>query len=147
MRRLSLVLAAVFVLPLIGSDSPKGYDDRAEEPGIEGTWRAMTFEYRGDKRQPERQSVITFCGGTLTCDWSDGDLWQGNYRIDPSRKPPYLDWIPSKGYFAGKTLRALYERNGDTLRIVYLPSMGYDQRPQSFNDYHVLIWTYQRVKK
>jgi len=146
MRRLSLLFAALLVLPLLGSDSPKEYDDRTETAGIEGTWRAMEYEFKGTTGKPTRQCVMTFRGGTLTSPWSDGDLWQGSYRIDPTRQPPHLDWIPSKGFYEGTTLKAICQIDGDTLRIAYFDGRFTKQRPQGFNDKGVIVWVHKREK-
>jgi hypothetical protein len=45
MRR--LLLAALLVLSLLGSDSPREYDDRTQDMGIEGDWLLLRVETDG----------------------------------------------------------------------------------------------------
>jgi hypothetical protein len=47
MRRLSLLFAVVFVVPLFGYDSPIEYDGSMAEGGIEETWQEIRYEHDG----------------------------------------------------------------------------------------------------
>jgi hypothetical protein len=86
-----LVVAVLLVLPLFGSDSPKEYDDKTENVGIEGKWRLI-----------DGKNVVTFRSGTYTVDDGDGNPWRGTYRTDKSHYPHHLDLFPSNGPYKGK---------------------------------------------
>ena len=143
MRRLSVLFAVLFVVLLFGSDSPKGYDDATEANNIEGTWRLT--EINGDDGVSESHRYVTYHSGTYTIDWNVGDLWHGRYKIEPNRKPPHLDLIPSSGFLKGQTIKGIYQLDGDKLRIAVMPG-GEGPRPWGFNDKGVHIETYRRVK-
>ena len=73
MRRLSLLPAALFVVSLFGSDSPKEYDDKTEIVGIEGTWRLIEMGVqRGRRAKYEALIVMKFRSGTIRDDIGDG---------------------------------------------------------------------------
>jgi uncharacterized protein (TIGR03067 family) len=146
MHRLSLPLAALFIVPLLGSDSPKEYDDRTEPVGIEGTWQRTAFELRGEPLDLPYQSVVTFHNGTYTRNDSNGDTLQGTYRIVSSDKPGHVDFMPSNGILKGQTLKFIYQVDGDTFRDAGIPSEEYRRRPQGFRDKDVEVGTYKRVK-
>src|ERR1700722_12121645 len=114
MRRLSPLLAVLLVILLLGSDSPKDYDDRTEYVGIEGMWRLTAYEFGGRKVKLPFQVVLIYRDETFVYKRSDGDTTQGNYRIDPSRNPAPLDLIPSSGNFKGQTHKWIYQINNDT---------------------------------
>jgi uncharacterized protein (TIGR03067 family) len=142
MRCLSLLSTALLMLPLLGSDSPKEYDDKMESVGIEGTWRLIEIELSGVKATPT-QVVQTYCRRTYTST-INGTTSGGDYRIDSTCHPHHLDEIASTGPSKGETFKYIYQFDGDTLKIAYLP-FG-NPRPQGFNDKHIAVWTYKRVK-
>ena len=75
MHRLSLLFAVLSVVPLLGSDSAKEYDDRTEVAGIEGTWRGTRID---------RQYVMTYHSGTFTIDDGDGNPLRAIHKAFPS---------------------------------------------------------------
>src|SRR5690349_9206168 len=119
MRRIICLLAGVLlVVSSLGSDSPKGYDDKTENGGIEAPWRLIETEYKDRKWKAGRQDVMTLRSGIYTGKDSEGETVRGDYRIDPTRTPSTLDWIPSKGQ---TVIRFIFQIDGDTLRIAGIP--------------------------
>ena len=141
MRRFALLFAVLFVLPVLGSDSPKEYDDKMEYVGIEGTWRQIEIDYHGKTSNPTSEVSLTVRSGTFVFNLSDGNGLQGNFRIDPTRKPPHLDYMPN-GSLTGQTLMHIYQIDSNTLRIAYLDIAF---RPQEFTQVDI-VETYKRVK-
>jgi uncharacterized protein (TIGR03067 family) len=141
MRRLSLLIAVLFVVPLFGSDSPKEYDDKAVNYGIDGTWRLIEVEKNGEKIRPPILEVITFRGGTYTYTFPEEGIVsnpkQWSYRIDCTHQPPHLDYISSI-----ETVKCIYQIDRDTLKIANKDEL----RPQSFKDTNTRVATYKRVK-
>jgi uncharacterized protein (TIGR03067 family) len=145
MRRTILLLAGVLLSVMaLGSDSAKEYDDKTDYVGIEGTWRRTEIEFSGRKWNPDSISLVTFRGQTYTCSLSDGDGERGNFRIDPTRKPAHLDYIPD--WSKGQSCKSIYQIEGDTLRVAVISAHSYTKRPQGFNDEQVIVLTYKRVK-
>ena len=140
MRRTMLLLSALVVLALLGSDSRKEYDDRTVYLGIEGTWRLTEIGTKDWRINAPVQRVETFRDETCTFKWDDGDTWRGNYRIDSTHKPLHFDLIP----IGGRSLMYIYQIDGDTLRMAHFANL--QERPQGFSDEGVSIETYKRVK-
>lgn len=139
--RLTILLVAVATL---ASDSPKEYDDKAETVCIEGNWRLTQVEISGHK-DSSSDRVLYLRNGTFTMEFDDGDSWKGTYRIDVSRRPFHLNLLPSNGHYQGRTLRNIYEINGDTLTIAFI-LLDRSECPLVLNDHRLRIDTYERVK-
>ena len=138
MRRTVCLLAALLVLPSLGSDAPKEYDGSMEEPSIEGTWRRTTAS--------GHSLVMTFHSGDFTLAVGNTVLGRGSYRIDSSRNPRLLDKAPTYGAYKGATVKCLYHIDGGgALRIAYTPSDP-EQRPRWFTGEGVEVETYKRVR-
>jgi uncharacterized protein (TIGR03067 family) len=145
MRRLCLPLAALLVLPLLGSDAPRGYDGATEADDIQGTWEFTRYEYGGRAaRAPHFRDVTTYRGGTFTTARGDGDTIRGSYRLDPASKPSRLVKCPVVGPQQGRATQLIYEVNGDTLRVAEL--FDADGHPQGFKDRGVVVLVYTRAK-
>ena len=86
MRRLSLLLAVVFVLMLLGSDSPKEYDGEMTAGGIDGTWLMTEYEFQGRKEKVNASIVHTYRKRTFAIVPREGETWKGTFRTD--LKPP-----------------------------------------------------------
>jgi uncharacterized protein (TIGR03067 family) len=145
MRRIVCLLAGVLlVVPSLGSDAPKEYDGATVQVDeLEGTWR-MT-ENDGMMVDPTSQRVTTFRSRTYTINWNDGDTDRGSYRIDSTHNPPRLSWVPSSGPWSGHTTTAIYQIDGDTLRLAFY-GFG-DDPPEGFEvTGRYFVQTYKRVK-
>jgi uncharacterized protein (TIGR03067 family) len=138
MRRIVCLLAGVLlVVPSVGSDAPREYDDKSEYVGIEGTWRWTTTSGHA--------LVLTFHSGGFTLAVENTVLGRGSYRIDSSRYPLFLDKLPTYGPYKGVTVKCLYQIDGGALRIAYMPSDP-EQRPRWFTGEGVEVETYKRVR-
>lgn len=144
MRRTTLLLSALLVLSLLGSDSSREYDGATEFVGIEGTWRETGFEANGQKINNNFEVVTTYRSGTFTI-VSPGPS-AGSYRIDHSRNPPQLEWLPSSGAHKGKTIKWIYQIDGDTLKIACLVHEYEKRPPQGFDEKDLYVYTHKRVK-
>jgi uncharacterized protein (TIGR03067 family) len=72
---------------------------------------------------------------------------QGTCKLNPSAKPKALDITGTDGPNKGKTILAIYERNGDTLRVCY--DLSGKNRPTEFKTQagtQLFLVTYQREK-
>ena len=149
MRRIVWLLAGVLLVMLsVGSDSPREYSDGATEVDeLQGTWQWTGDEFNGRKVETRLQEVLTFRNANYTSKYSDGDTFRGSYRLDPTRKPPHLDEVPSNGPYQGQTVKYIYQLDRDTLRIAFMAAEDDMRRPQGFNDKGVYVETYKRVKK
>jgi uncharacterized protein (TIGR03067 family) len=140
MHRTVCLLAALLVLPALGSDSPKEYDDKAETDGLEGSWRLVTWEFNGGGAIPT-VGTITFHGRRFVED----NGTRGTFTTDTQRKPAHFDQTYATGDFAGQTYIGIYQRDGDTLRIAI--HSGGELRPKDFNSNgRFIVQTWERQK-
>src|SRR5262249_53107274 len=111
-----------------------------------GRWWLTAIQVAGASVARPWQCVTTYRGGTFTSDYGDGGTFRGSYRVDPSNKPPRLD--ESSGAYRGRTMKLIYEIEGDTLtlRIAYMADVDHFRRPQGFDDKGVIVQVYKRVR-
>jgi uncharacterized protein (TIGR03067 family) len=125
-------LALVFLAPLLfaaGTDDPK--NDRAK---IQGTWEVVEFVVNG-QAIPEEQSKemrFVFTEDKMTLMGSPGrDKREYTYTLDPAVTPRAIDTSPLDGPFKGKKGPAIYELDGDTLKLC-IPNKETKDRPTEF---------------
>jgi uncharacterized protein (TIGR03067 family) len=144
-----LKICVVFGVAMTLSLRARGADDaRNAGDNIDGTWLPSAAEL-GGKPWPEQFRKIT----KLVV---DGDKYivtvgeapdKGTIKLDPSAKPRALDVTGTEGPNKGKTFLAIYERNGDTLRICY--DLSGKARPSEFKSTEgsmLFLVTYERQK-
>ena len=104
----------------------------SENPFDEATLKTMKLVVEGDKY-------------TVTVGKSPFD--KGTIKIDPAAKPKTMDIIGTDGPNKGKTFLAIYELNGDTLRVCY--DLTGKVRPTEFKTKKgelLFLATYKRAK-
>jgi uncharacterized protein (TIGR03067 family) len=116
-------------LALACSSAARGAD--REDDTLEGTWLPSKAELAGKTFPDEvRKSIKLVIKGddyTVTV----GTLPdRGTCKLDPSAKPKALDITGTEGPNKGKTILAIYERDGDTLRVCY--DLSGKARPKEF---------------
>jgi uncharacterized protein (TIGR03067 family) len=103
----------------------------SENPFDEATLKAMKLVVEGDKY-------------TVTVGKS---IDKGSIKIDPAAKPKTMDIIGADGPSKGKTILAIYELTGDTLRVCY--DLTGKVRPTEFKTKKgelLFLATYRRAK-
>src|SRR5260370_27737192 len=126
MRRVYLLFAVLRVVPLLGSDSPKEYDDATtSSDSLEGSWDRVSAEHNG--------VPVAFAGGVLHFRVA-GRTWReetkgsaalaGTYRVEGVRRHTNLDLFHDEGN--GTPSRYIYRVEGDTLRVGFTSR---DRRP------------------
>jgi uncharacterized protein (TIGR03067 family) len=108
------MLAAFCVLALIGADKA----DEKKAGDLEGAWTIVTIALDGgDPKAPPEAGKITFLpAGKLTAQVG-ADKRELTYTSDPTKKPKQLDMTALDGENKGKTVKAIYVIEGDTLTI------------------------------
>jgi len=142
-------------------DAAKKDDDDAAKKDLallEGTWVVAGKEFMGKKATKEEVEKLR--GRLVIKDgkwalWSDDNekgkeeiVYEATFKLDPKAKPKELDLAYTNGEQKGTTDKAIYEIDGDTLRVCY-PFMGAG-RPAEFAgppDGKALLMTYKRVKQ
>lgn len=143
-----MLLNFILMLTLMLGFSLAWSDDTKDSGGLNGTWLPATAEL-GGKPFPEEFRKITRLvieGDRYTVTVGD-QIDRGTVKLDSSAKPMALDITGTEGPNKGKTIPAIYERDGDTLRVCYdLSGQG---RPKEFKTTEgslLFLVTYQREK-
>jgi uncharacterized protein (TIGR03067 family) len=115
---------------------------------MDGTWKPQTAELAGQK-YPQKildtmKLVIKGEGYLVEV---GGHTDEGRTKIDPAKSPRTIDITGTKGPNEGKTFLAIYELDGDELKVCY--DLSGKSRPTEFAtkpDTPLFLVHYRRVK-
>jgi uncharacterized protein (TIGR03067 family) len=105
MKKLLAVLAVGLLL---------GADDKNDK--LEGTWKAVKAVQNGMEQPDAGEHTLTFAGDMFTVTRNGETLMKGAFKADDTKKPKTIDFIVKEGQNDGKTIVAIYELDGDTLK-------------------------------
>jgi uncharacterized protein (TIGR03067 family) len=121
----------------------------ADTKAVQGSWKPVKAELAG---KPMPEAVIKTI--SLKLDSGKYEVFvgehpdRGTYTVDSSSKPKSMTVTGTEGPNQGKTFPAIYELNGDTLRICY--DLSGAKRPTEFKTVvgtKLYLVTYQRKKE
>jgi uncharacterized protein (TIGR03067 family) len=122
--------------------------DAKNANALDGTWLPASAELGGKEFPDEvRKTIKLVIKGekyTVTVGKADD---QGTVKLNASAKPKELDITGTYGPNKGKTILAIYERDGDTLRVCY--DLSGKNRPAEFKTTagtQLFLVTYKREK-
>ena len=143
LQRLLVAVALLFTLSLAAWSG-----DAKDKVGIEGTWLPTTAEMAGKAFPDEAlKSIKLEVKGDRYTVTVGKAVDEGTLKLKPKAKPKEMDIIGTDGPNKGKTILAIYERDGDTLRICY--DLGGESRPTEFKTKEgtkQFLVTYKREK-
>jgi uncharacterized protein (TIGR03067 family) len=138
---LSLALVLSFALAAQGGDAK-------EADSLQGTWLPSTAELSGKLFPDEVRKTITLVVKDDKYTVTVGkEVDQGTVKLNPAAKPKEMDITGTDGPNKGKTILAIYERDGDTLRVCY--DLSGKNRPTEFKTKEgtqLFLVTYKREK-
>jgi uncharacterized protein (TIGR03067 family) len=143
------MLKSFVVLTMVFSFSPaaKGGDAK-DGDSIGGTWLPSTAELGGKMFPDEVRKSIKLVLKDDKYTVTVGDrVDQGTVKLNPAANPKELDITGTEGPNKGKKILAIYERDGDTLRICY--DLSGKTRPTEFKTKEgtlLFLVTYKREK-
>jgi uncharacterized protein (TIGR03067 family) len=136
-----LTLALLFALAARSGDTKDG-------KALQGTWLPQTAELGGamfpDEVRKSIKLVVKDDKYTVT---AGKVVDQGTVKLNPSAKPKAMDLTGTDGPNKGKTFLAIYEHDGDTLRVCY--DLSGKNRPTEFKTKEgtqLFLVTYKREK-
>ena len=144
-----MLLKSFVALALAFSFLPAAWSGDAKNDGaIEGTWLPSSAELGGKEFPDEVRKTIKLVVKddkyTVTV---GAKIDKGTVKLNPSAKPKTLDITGTDGPNKGKTILAIYEHKGDTLRICY--DLSGKSRPTEFKtkeSTQLFLVTYKREK-
>jgi RNA polymerase sigma factor (sigma-70 family) len=112
---------------------------------LQGGWQMVGCEEGGKPVPPEDVIPIEFLSVSGTTFFLKSGLegWKGNFTIDPSKDPKWIDQVTT----AGLAFKGVYELKGDTLRVLLGAAGG--ERPRELTTRageKLRLRTYARVK-
>ncbi len=116
---------------------------------LDGIWVPVAADVSGQTIQVSELRVARLVidhGGYEIVDRSNAIVDRGNFRIDSNVRPPELDIVGVAGPHAGRTMLAIFELQGDHLKVCY--DLDGEQRPanmQPQEDQLLLSITYARA--
>jgi uncharacterized protein (TIGR03067 family) len=122
--------------------------DAKDEETIQGTWLPATAEIAGKPFPDDLRKTIKLVIKDDKYTVTVGKMMdQGSAKLKPSAKPKEMDIAGTEGPNKGKTFLAIYELDGDTLKICY--DLGGKNRPTEFKTKEgtqLFLVTYKREK-
>ena len=126
-----MTLKPFIAFALVVSCGSAAWGDDAKDDALEGAWLPSAAELGGKPFPDEvRKSIRLEVKGDQYTVTVGTQPDRGTCKLNPSAKPKALDITGTEGPNKGKTILAIYERNGDTLRICY--DLGGKNRPAEF---------------
>lgn len=126
-----MTLKQLVACALVVSCSMVAWGDDAKDDALEGTWAPSSAEFGGKAFPDEvRKTIRLEVQGDQYTVTVGTQPDRGTCKLDPSAKPKALDITGTEGPNKGKTILAIYERDGDTLRVCY--DLGGKGRPTEF---------------
>jgi len=124
-------------------------DDAKDQEAMRGTWVPTAAELAGQEF-PEniRKSITLVIKGDRYTVTVGKQPDQGTVKLNPKAKPKEMDITGTEGPNKDKTYKAIYELDGDTLRVCY--DLSGKDRPTEFKtkaDTQLFLVTYKREKK
>jgi uncharacterized protein (TIGR03067 family) len=110
----------VCCVALIGLAPGLRADEKADEmKALKGTWKVEKAVLRGqDTTDAFKATVLTLDDGKYTVEFG-GQKDKGTVAVDLAKKPKQMTIVGTEGPSKGKTLPAVYELSGDTLKVCY----------------------------
>jgi uncharacterized protein (TIGR03067 family) len=143
-RTHSLTLVLLLSLTTVGrGDDPKGADM------LQGTWIPTAAEIAGQSFPEEVRKSIKLVIKDDTYEVTVGKSTdKGTVKLDPKAKPKAIDITGTEGPNKGKTILAIFEHEGDKLKVCY--DLSGEARPQKFESKpgtQLFLVTYEKEKR
>ncbi len=143
-RKLCVASIVLLSLALPG----RADDVKDEQKAHQGTWLIEEAELGGTKFPDEVRKMIKLVidGDKYTVTTGEG-VDKGTVKLDPKTSPKSMDVMGTDGPNKGKTFLAIYELNGDTMKICY--DLSGTARPKEFKTKQgtvLFLVTYKKQK-
>jgi uncharacterized protein (TIGR03067 family) len=118
---------------------------KKEKDALQGKWLILSVERDGKSVDTWTDGTRVMEGDNYTMTTKKGDTFKGTFALDPSKTPKAIDFKPSGGQYKDKTLRGIYEIDGDMLKVCFAEPDK--ERPAEFNSKAGSGWTLATHKK
>ena len=144
-----MILKQLVVVALVLSPSLAALGADTTGDKLDGVWLPSSAELGGEKFPDAVRKTIKLVikKGHYTVTVGNA-VDKGTVKVNRTAKPKKLDIIGTEGPNKGKTILAIYERKGDTLRVCY--DLTGKSRPKKFKTREgtqLFLVTYKRQKR
>jgi uncharacterized protein (TIGR03067 family) len=138
------VLLSVIVIAVA---TPVFADSKKDVAALAGQWRATSVRGLEISDDDAKSITLTIEGEKYSVMVGEKGPDKGTLKLDKKDKLKTIDIVGTEGPNKGKTILAIYEHEGDNLRICY--AIEDDTRPTEFKGVSgkSILITYKRVKK
>jgi uncharacterized protein (TIGR03067 family) len=111
---------------------------KSDKELIQGTWIPVSGEQNGKKFPKDKLGdKVIFTEDKVTLQSETGELREGTYTLDPTKKPKQIDLVLGKN-----TIMGIYELKGTTLKFV-----GMERgRPSEFDSTNATLVIFEKKK-
>jgi uncharacterized protein (TIGR03067 family) len=125
------MLKQFIAFALVLSFSSAAWSGDAKDDTIEGAWLPSAAELGGEKFPDEVRKTMKLVVKDDRYTVTVGtEVDKGTVKLNASAKPKAMDITGADGPNKGKMIPAIYERDGDTLRVCY--DLSGKSRPTEF---------------
>jgi uncharacterized protein (TIGR03067 family) len=114
---MQLGFLATVMAVLLAAGAPGEAADAKKKAGLRDTWTAVSAERNGAPADDIKGHRLTLTGDRFTIRSKGKLLYQGTFRIDPSKSPETIDFTNTRGEAKGKIWLGIYLLEGDNLKI------------------------------
>lgn len=123
----------------------------AQGSGLDGAWVPICAMVSGQELDLDELRVARFVlesGCYEIVDHEDRTVDRGDLRVDDSASPCEMDIVGVQGPYAGRTMYAIFELDGDRLTVCYdLESSERPANMHALGDQLLLVITYARAAR
>jgi uncharacterized protein (TIGR03067 family) len=134
------VAVALFTVSALRADEPKDFH---------GKWEYVEWRHAGEKLSEEKHKSLVLVIGPKECrvEAVDKLLSVATYKVGEEKKLRTVELDISHGNFKDKKMLAIFEINGDTMRICYdLEGKAFPTEFSSTKENKWVLVTYKRKK-
>ncbi len=150
MKRMFCMIAAVAlvagIIPLAAAD------DKDDSKSFQGNWKLLEISSSGKKMDRPREidawSTWTFAGDNLTMKFfGEEKETVVTIKLDSSKKPKHINLTSGETGKDKETVEAIYQIDGDTLKIAQPKAGPKGKRPVEFDEKDIVVLTFKKEKK
>jgi len=104
-------------LLVVGVGASQGCTADEPKSEFEGTWDLVSVERDGKERPVEKGTQMVTTGNKFVVKAGDKVIAAGTFKLDANKKPKWSDVTYTEGPDKGKTIKGIYEVEGDTSRF------------------------------
>jgi uncharacterized protein (TIGR03067 family) len=138
-------IALLFAVRVFGDEA-----DEKDLKALRGTWVVVAAEQDGKPLDRIKDGTLVVKDVNFHITTKGGTEMKGDLRLNASKKPRYMDLAHQEGLLRDKTWEAIYELDGDDLKICYAEVGSDKPRPEKFaapKGSGLLFVTLKREKK